>query len=41
MKGLRHGNVADMTENASSVCVQAEKNTPSKEGSVVKKAWKK
>jgi hypothetical protein len=41
MKGLRHGSVAEMTEYASSVCVQAEKKTPSKEGSMVKKAWKK
>jgi hypothetical protein len=41
MKGLRQGVVAVTTEKAISTCVQAEKNTPSKLGSVVKNAWKK
>jgi hypothetical protein len=41
MKGLRQGVVAVTTEKAISTCVQAEKNTPSKLGSMVKNARKK
>jgi hypothetical protein len=41
MKGLRQGVVAVTTEKAISTCVQAENNTPSKLGSVVKNARKK
>ena len=41
IKGLRQGVVAVTTEKAISTCVQAEKNTPSKLGSVVKNARKK